>query len=70
MLIFVYIIVTNVSGEIMLNPNLVKFIVQHNLEESMVEEKTVEVKQVKFKRAIDKMHAYSRFAVIPVEVRE
>lgn len=50
----------------MLNPNLLKFIIKNNLEESRVEEK----KEPKAEKLENKMSAYSRFAAIPVEVQK
>lgn len=48
----------------MFNPNLLRFIIKNNLEESAVEEKK-EPKQEKYE---NKMFAYTKFATIPVEL--
>lgn len=48
----------------MFNPNLLKFIIKNNLEESRVEEK----KEPKSEIAENKMFSYSKFATIPIEI--
>lgn len=50
----------------MLNPNLVKFIIKNNLEESKVEEKPSS-KEIKIN---GKMYTATNFAVVPVQVKK
>ncbi len=54
----------------MLNPNLVKFIIKNNLEESHVEEKTKVTKQVHFSRGLDKLYSCGKLAPVHLEARK
>lgn len=51
----------------MLNPELVKFMIKNNLEESAVPEKQEEIKYIECK---NKMILHSQFAVIPVQIEK
>lgn len=51
----------------MLNPDLLKFMMKNNLEETSVEEKQEDIKLTKTE---NKMSAYSKFAAIPIEIRK
>lgn len=51
----------------MLNPDLVRFMIKNNLEESAIPEKQEDTKVIEYK---NKLAIHSQFAVVPIQVKE